>query len=600
MVERRPRRQSDSRRARSGVQGDEALSDGGPSEEVRGKRVKEERSGRARKRTRHVKGPEYNAVRESEGYAFCMSLVQKLLERDDASGFRAPVLDLWVDEAVPGYLDVIKKPMDLGTVKSNLEEMVYTRRRSDGSMAFDEPVCEADIRLTFKNCMQYNDTDSDFYRIARKLLNVADKSFAERRKHIVAKQKRSKSRDKAKRAQKVVRRTQQSGSRQVKEEREDAVDDASESEDHEDKEQMELDSLEGDAVGKDNMEVGTKSVKPKGRQEIVEKEQENDVDADDEKEAQSDRKEAEKNKKLKKQQTGSSVDEERRKQERRREKEKERRRKREKLREMELERERDKASERDRKSKKERERSRTAANTSAGEESRQQDAVEAVAKHETRKPLLVEKNSVAESDGANQEKTAGGISHIRKQPNDAAVQKHAGNGEDEAKLINTSSVSSDEQEMNGEIMFTFVSTEGMEKKRGRKSALVMELELRHEELMRRRRVLVEASVALERKKQIQLSYDEKVEICEQVAVLDFVRMKAVVDIIARGMNRMDILNEVEIDIDIDKIDNVVLREIQSFLENPAVCTARGTLRRIEAELADIESRLVQIRYYRPS
>lgn len=166
-----------------------------------------------------------------------------------------------------------------------------------------------------------------------------------------------------------------------------------------------------------------------------------------------------------------------------------------------------------------------------------------------------------------------------------------------ARLVNTSSISSDEHEQGtGEVTFAFVSTAGMEKKRGRKSGLVMELESRHEELMKRRKAMVDASVELEKLKQLEMTYNEKRKVCEEVAELDFVRMKAVVDIIARGMNRPDILNEVEIDLDIDHIDNVVLREVQYFLQNPVAATAKDALRKVEADITNIESRLVSIRY----
>ncbi|KAI0563433.1 Bromodomain containing protein [Gracilaria domingensis] len=164
-------------------------------------------------------------------------------------------------------------------------------------------------------------------------------------------------------------------------------------------------------------------------------------------------------------------------------------------------------------------------------------------------------------------------------------------------MVNTSSVSSDEHDTGiGEVTFTFVSTEGMEKKRGRKSAIVMELEVQHDDLMKRRKAMVEMSVELNKMKEIELSFEEKQAICEQVARLDFVRMKAVVDIIARGMNRMELLNEVSLDIDVNELDSKVLRDIQFFLKNPAAHTARDALRHIEAKITDIETRLVEIRY----
>lgn len=166
-----------------------------------------------------------------------------------------------------------------------------------------------------------------------------------------------------------------------------------------------------------------------------------------------------------------------------------------------------------------------------------------------------------------------------------------------SKIVNTSSVSSDEQEANGEITFAFVSTVGMEKKRGRKSGVVMELEAQHDELMRKRKVMIETNMMLEKEKQVELTYDEKQYLCREVEMLDFVRMKQVVHIIARGMKRPDIINEAEIEIDVDHIDNVVLREIQYFLKNPAATTAREALTLVEAQLTEIETQLVSIRYH---
>lgn len=186
----------------------------------------------------------------------------------------------------------------------------------------------------------------------------------------------------------------------------------------------------------------------------------------------------------------------------------------------------------------------------------------------------------------------------------AAVQevmaKQRREGGRHGKLVNTSSVSSDEHEGIGEVTFTFVSTAGMEKKRGRKSALVMDLEAQHDTLMKRRRGMVEMGIELEKMKQIDMTYAEKKKICTEVEQLDFVRMKGVVDMIARGMNRPDIFNEVEIDLDIDHIDNVVLREIQFFLRNPGATTAKDALQHIESEISDIETRLVEIRYQKVS
>ena len=57
------------------------------------------------------------------------------------------------------YYDVIKKPMDLGTVRKKLEEREYAN-----GTEFAE-----DIRLIFTNCYRYNAPESDVVAMARKL-----------------------------------------------------------------------------------------------------------------------------------------------------------------------------------------------------------------------------------------------------------------------------------------------------------------------------------------------------------------------------------------------------------------------------------------------
>lgn len=180
---------------------------------------------------------------------------------------------------------------------------------------------------------------------------------------------------------------------------------------------------------------------------------------------------------------------------------------------------------------------------------------------------------------------------------DAEASGNLSIGENGRKAVNTSSVSSDEHEEScGEVTFLFVSTEGLEKKRGRKSVKVTELEAEHEALVKRRKVLVDTNLELERMKQLDMTYAEKKAIVDEVAKLDYVRMKGVVDVIARGMGRPDILSEVEIDIDVGDVDNVVLREIQFFLKSPVAMTAKDALREIESNIADIETQLVDRRY----
>jgi hypothetical protein len=55
-----------------------------------------------------------------ESLKFYKSVLEKIMRRDEARDFQRPVKDLWPAESIPGYFDVVKKPMDLGTVKKKL------------------------------------------------------------------------------------------------------------------------------------------------------------------------------------------------------------------------------------------------------------------------------------------------------------------------------------------------------------------------------------------------------------------------------------------------------------------------------------------------
>jgi len=59
---------------------------------------------------------------------------------------------------IPDYLDVIKKPMDFGTVQRNLERSDYTPDKF-----------RDDVFLTFNNAMRYNPSGHDLFLIARRL-----------------------------------------------------------------------------------------------------------------------------------------------------------------------------------------------------------------------------------------------------------------------------------------------------------------------------------------------------------------------------------------------------------------------------------------------
>lgn len=62
------------------------------------------------------------------------------------------------------YHDIIKHPMDLGTIKEKLDNREYHTAKE-----FTD-----DVRLIFLNCYKYNPADHDVVAMARKLQNIFD------------------------------------------------------------------------------------------------------------------------------------------------------------------------------------------------------------------------------------------------------------------------------------------------------------------------------------------------------------------------------------------------------------------------------------------
>ncbi|TXG73202.1 hypothetical protein EZV62_001781 [Acer yangbiense] len=88
----------------------------------------------------------------------CVQILTKLMKHKHGYIFNSPV-DV-VGMGLHDYYDIIKNPMDLGTVKSKLNKILY-----------DSPAdFAADVRLTFKNAMTYNPEGHDAYVIGEQLL----------------------------------------------------------------------------------------------------------------------------------------------------------------------------------------------------------------------------------------------------------------------------------------------------------------------------------------------------------------------------------------------------------------------------------------------
>jgi hypothetical protein len=82
-------------------------------------------------------------------------IVNNFLARPDSGPFREPVD--WRGLELYDYPTIIKKMMDLGTIKRKLDRNQY---ESAAAVAYD-------IRLVWKNCMTYNAEGSDFWHLAK-------------------------------------------------------------------------------------------------------------------------------------------------------------------------------------------------------------------------------------------------------------------------------------------------------------------------------------------------------------------------------------------------------------------------------------------------
>lgn len=97
--------------------------------------------------------------------AQCKVILKKLMGHKDGWIFNEPV-----DAEKLGLADYhyfIKKPMDLGTIKTRLEKRGYSSLEQFAS----------DVRLTFDNAMTYNPPGNDVHQMAKGLLNLFEKSW---------------------------------------------------------------------------------------------------------------------------------------------------------------------------------------------------------------------------------------------------------------------------------------------------------------------------------------------------------------------------------------------------------------------------------------
>ncbi|CAN4117569.1 unnamed protein product [Withania somnifera] len=95
----------------------------------------------------------------------CRALLERLMKHKHGWVFNQPVDTEGL--GLHDYFDIIKNPMDLGTVKSRLETNLYKSPKE-----FAE-----DVRLTFQNAMTYNPKGQDVHMMAEQLAKIFEEKW---------------------------------------------------------------------------------------------------------------------------------------------------------------------------------------------------------------------------------------------------------------------------------------------------------------------------------------------------------------------------------------------------------------------------------------
>ncbi|KAI2623481.1 putative Bromodomain testis-specific protein [Hypomontagnella submonticulosa] len=122
----------------------------------------------------HMDGKEFTA---DQKLLFCNDLLGRMLSGPGfwtrlVGPFKEPVKP--VEDGVPDYLEKVKNPMDLGTIKAKLDRHEYT----------SEQEFLADMRQIFTNCYTYHEPGSVMYLNCERLQKTFEEKFGEMTKWI--------------------------------------------------------------------------------------------------------------------------------------------------------------------------------------------------------------------------------------------------------------------------------------------------------------------------------------------------------------------------------------------------------------------------------
>lgn len=118
---------------------------------------------------------------DRKGSVLCSTILKSLITHRYGWVFSKPVDPVALN--IPDYFNIIKSPMDFGTIKAKLETNYYS-----GTEEFAD-----DVRLTFSNAMTYNPPGNDVHVMAKDLWEIFERKWKDLIRKLKCEDERSRS-----------------------------------------------------------------------------------------------------------------------------------------------------------------------------------------------------------------------------------------------------------------------------------------------------------------------------------------------------------------------------------------------------------------------
>eukprot|EP00735_Rhodelphis_limneticus_P012100 TRINITY_DN5285_c0_g1::TRINITY_DN5285_c0_g1_i1::g.23443::m.23443 TRINITY_DN5285_c0_g1::TRINITY_DN5285_c0_g1_i1::g.23443 ORF type:complete len:526 (-),score=46.14,sp/Q7Y214/GTE7_ARATH/42.00/2e-11,Bromodomain/PF00439.20/2.2e-13,PHD/PF00628.24/2.8e+03,PHD/PF00628.24/1.7e-08,Hrs_helical/PF12210.3/0.23,Chorion_2/PF03964.10/1,Fer4_7/PF12838.2/9.3e+02,Fer4_7/PF12838.2/5.8,PHD_2/PF13831.1/3.2e+02,PHD_2/PF13831.1/7.1e+03,PHD_2/PF13831.1/0.036,zf-HC5HC2H/PF13771.1/5.6e+03,zf-HC5HC2H/PF13771.1/0.79,C1_1/PF len=106
-----------------------------------------------------ISATRYKGTMSASELNSCSQLLEHLMKKKDATGFTSPALEIWPQLEAVGYFGLVRRPMDLGTVRTKLRAGGYP---DPGSFV-------TDLMQTFDNALLFNSIGDEWYCKALRL-----------------------------------------------------------------------------------------------------------------------------------------------------------------------------------------------------------------------------------------------------------------------------------------------------------------------------------------------------------------------------------------------------------------------------------------------